>query len=280
VDESPLTGESVPVEKTSAPMSSGVLPLADRSNMLYRGTVVTGGNCASIVVGTGAATEIGRVQALLSTTSRLETPLQVQLGSLGSRLVAAAVTVCGVVLGIGLLRGYGWLPMLKTSVSLAVAAIPEGLPAVATTTLAFGVRELKRAGVLVRRLEAVETLGNVEVLCLDKTGTITSNRMEVVSGIAGRDAFDVLDREISVNDAPLGPKAHADLLQLARIGALCNEAELVRSAAGDSVDGTPTETALVELARLVGEDVRALRAKHPRSPGRSRKAIPTSYATS
>jgi Ca2+-transporting ATPase len=262
VDESALTGESVPVEKVSSPLAGLTLPLAERRNMVFRGTIVTGGSGRVLVVATGAQTEIGRVQTLLSTTARLETPLERQLEALGTRLVGTAAVVSGLVLGIGLLRGYGWLPMVKTSVSLAVAAIPEGLPAVATTTLAFGIRELKRSGVLVRRLEAVEALGNVEVLCLDKTGTITSNRMAVVSGLVGPDRFEVLDSEIRVDGAPLDARVRADLRQLARIGALCSEVTLPETGPGIA-DGSPTEKALVELAALAGEDVRALRAKYP-----------------
>ena len=174
VDESSLTGESMPVAKHAARLAVTDVPLANRDNMVYRGTLVTGGQGLAVVVATGAASEIGRIQQLAGEAQSPETPMERQLRVLGNQVVWIAIGVCGGVFVVGLLRGYGALQMLKTAVSLAVAAVPEGLPTVATTTLALGLRNMRRQKVLIRHLEAVETLGAVQTICLDKTGTLTS----------------------------------------------------------------------------------------------------------
>lgn len=193
IDESALTGESMPVVKSAEALKlrsadvqdfriSGLndIPLADRINMVYMGTLVTGGQGIAVVVATGRFTEIGKIQILVGEAKPPETPMERQLNRMGSQLVLICGAVCGVVFVIGLIRGYGLLQMLKTSISLAVAAVPEGLPAVATTTLALGIRKMRRHNVLIRHLDAVETLGSVQTICLDKTGTITMNRMSVI----------------------------------------------------------------------------------------------------
>lgn len=184
VDESALTGESVPATKNVRRLDSALLPLGDRVNMVYRGTVVTGGSGLAVVVATGGGAEIGRIQSLIASTYQPETTMQRQMRGLGNQLIGVAGAACGLMFVVGLLRGYGLLEMLQSSIALAVAAIPEGLPVVATTTLAYGVKNMRERNVLVRRLEAVESLGAVQVMCLDKTGTITMNRMSVVSAVA------------------------------------------------------------------------------------------------
>jgi Ca2+-transporting ATPase len=162
VDESALTGESVPVTKDATVQLTAETPLANRANMVYRGTVVTGGSAQALVVATGPATEVGQVQRMMAEAEQPETPLQRQLRLLSEQMVLLSLAICGGVFAIGLLRGRGVLLMLKTAVSLAVAAVPEGLPTVATTTLALGLRRLEQQHVLVRRLSAVETLGALQ----------------------------------------------------------------------------------------------------------------------
>ncbi len=263
VDESALTGESVPVNKTVAPLHERAVPLGSRTNMVYRGTVVTGGSGRALVVATGVATEIGEIQRLLGETEQPETPLQRQLRTLSGQLVVGSLAVCGVVFGIGLVRGQGLLAMFKTAVALAVAAVPEGLPTVATTTLAIGLRRLEQQGVLVRRLVAVETLGSVEFLCLDKTGTITRNEMTLVMVVTSEGRYDHGAGGFSAAGRALAPDSSPDLEELLRLTALCSEVRLEPAADGPRLLGTPTETALVRAALERGIDVEALRARYP-----------------
>ncbi|MDW8318043.1 MAG: HAD-IC family P-type ATPase [Anaerolineae bacterium] len=224
VDESALTGESVPVAKSVHARPRPNDPLSARRNMVYRGTVVTGGTGRALVVATGNFTEIGKVQRLISEAQQPETPLQRQLDLLGTQLVLTTVAVCGGVFLVGLVRGRGFLRMLQTSVSLMVAAVPEGLPTVATTTLALGMRRLQQQQVLVRRLNAVETLGAVQDLCLDKTGTITWNRMSVVAAYCGFRSFARQEGRFAGDG--LSPAEEApELLEMLRVAALCSEVE-------------------------------------------------------
>jgi len=263
VDESALTGESVPVNKMVAPLDERNAPLGSRTNMVYRGTVVTGGSGRALVVATGVATEIGEIQRLLGETEQPETPLQRQLRTLSGQLVAGSLALCGVVFGIGLVRNQGFLQMFKTAIALAVAAVPEGLPTVATTTLAIGLRRLEQQGVLVRRLVAVETLGAVEFLCLDKTGTITRNEMTLVMVVTGERRYDHGAGGFSIEGQALPPGGSPDLEALLRLTALCSEVRLEPAADGPRLLGTPTETALVRAALEQGIDVEALRARYP-----------------
>lgn len=251
LDESALTGESLPVEKDAdlcLPMDA---VLAERRNMAYRGTSVVGGNGRGVVVATALSTEIGQIQTMLGSVRSPETPMQRQLGLLGTQLAFLSGAVCLGVFGIGLLRGLGWLAMLKASVSLAVAAVPEGLPAVATSTLAIGIGQMRRRRILVRQLAAVESLGAVQTLCLDKTGTLTENRMRVERVVLGAD-----DAGPAVDDGDL-ETARRRLLQVVT---LCSEVEL-----GDDggLIGSSTEVALVDLAREAGIDIADLRRRHP-----------------
>ena len=252
VSEALLTGESLPVTKTVSPLAARV-SLADRVNLVYRGTVVTGGSGAALVVATGAHTEAGRIQQLIAAAGTPETPIQRQLGELGRQLVWLSAAICGGVFGIGVLRGLAMLQVFRSAVSLAVAAIPEGLPTVATTTLALGVEEMRRRDVLVRRLDAVETLAAVDVICFDKTGTVTLNEMAVARIVCGtadtaRDPG-TLDRRVE---------------KLLEIGVLCSETTVDENGGpGLRLDGTSTEKALVEHALSAGIDVLALRRAHP-----------------
>lgn len=261
VDESALTGESMPVAKSPQILDDADLALAERRNMLYMGTRITGGSGLAIVVATGARTELGLIQRLAGETESPDTPMERQLAHIGRQLVLICTGICGAILGIGLLRGYGLLQMLKTVISLAVASVPEGLPAVAATTLALGILKMRRHGVIIRKLEAVETLGCVQTVCLDKTGTLTLNRMEVESVHSGvrqlefrKGKFLEGGRPFPVDDA---------LRKLADVCVLCSETVIERKANLYKFTGSPTENALVELAVHAGIDPLATRSRYP-----------------
>lgn len=281
VDESALTGESLPVAKSIGMIEDmqTTVPLADRTNMVYMGTLVTGGQGLAIAVATGRFTELGKIQTLVGDAIPPETPMEKQLDKMETQLVLIGGAVCGVVFIIGIIRGYGFLQMLKSSISLAVAAVPEGLPTVATTTLALGIRKMRKHNVLIRHLDAVETLGSVQTICLDKTGTITMNRMSVVNIVAGMRKINVSDGIFILKDKPeysenrkirgvrkensLSPYQCAELLKLIHITVLCNESEVAKEGGNFVVNGSPTENALIYLAISSGVDITALRIKFP-----------------
>jgi Ca2+-transporting ATPase len=263
VDESALTGESMPVMKTTEELQVQDIPLADRTNMVYMGTLVTGGQGLAVAVATGGFTEVGKIQTLVGEARPPDTPLERQMDHLGVQLVYITCTVCGIVFITGLLRGYGFLEMLKSSIALAVAAVPEGLPTVATTTLALGIKRMRGMNVLIRHLDAVETLGSVETICLDKTGTITMNKMSVVQMHAGMRRLDVVEGRIMAEGKSVNPYTSEDVLRLLHLSVLCNES-MVSGQEGDYiVEGSSTENALVNLALSTGVDVNSLRAQHP-----------------
>src|SRR5262249_35120159 len=237
VDESALTGESMPVTKIPALLCNAPAPLPDRLNMVFAATVVAEGSGLAVVVGTGRETEIGRVRALVAETSTGATPLERQLDHMGGQLVAASLGFCGLALGLGLLRGVPAIEMLRAALSLAVAAVPEGLPAVATTTLALGMHRMLRQRMLVRRLAAVEGLGATTVICLDKTGTLTENRMTATAWHLGR--RDYLAAPKGGEGGAPGEREPDQLLARAlAIGVLCNEAELADDS--DEIVGSST----------------------------------------
>jgi P-type Ca2+ transporter type 2C len=262
VDESTLTGESMPVQKIVDLLSEERAPVAERINMVYAGTLVTGGQGMAVIVGSGRFTEMGRIQMLLAVSASPETPMERKLDQIGRQLVLIGGGICGLVFVIGLLRGYGFLQMLKTSVSLAVAAVPEGLPTVATTTLALGIRNMRRHNVLIRHLEAVETLGSVQTICLDKTGTLTENRMSVREIFTGNRLFTVEDGEFRSGGSYADPYS-PDLLKLIRISVLCNESVVVRQNGKSVVTGTPTENAFIHVAIAIGLEIEDLKHKFP-----------------
>lgn len=264
VDESSLTGESQPVTKTTEALAEEEIPLADRGNMVYHGTIVTGGSGLAVVVATGRGTELGAIQALVGETRPPETPMQRQLDRLGNQMVLMSVAVCGLVFAVGLLRGYGLLQMLKTSISLAIAAVPEGLPTVATTTLALGIRRMRRHHVLIRHLDAVETLGAVQVICLDKTGTLTLNRMSVLALHSGGASLRVADGVFTGAEGRVNPYERDELLLLMHVAVLCNESQVDTAVPGHFVlNGSATENALVQMAIAAGVTVSELRAHYP-----------------
>lgn len=263
VDESVLTGESMPVTKTTDPILRPDIPLADRTNMVYMGTLVTGGQGLALAVATGALTEVGKLQALVGEAESPKTPMEKQLDKLGDQLVLISGLACCLVFGIGLLRGYGFLMMLKTSISLAVAAVPEGLPAVATTTLALGLRNMKRHSVLIRHLNAVETLGCIQTICFDKTGTITQNRMSAVRLFSGMKEVKVSNGRFLSGECPVAPLESVEFTNLIEASVLCNETEIEGEPDRYVLHGSPTEIALVNLAFQSGVDAVGLREKHP-----------------
>ncbi|MBI3432805.1 MAG: cation-translocating P-type ATPase [Hydrogenophilales bacterium] len=249
VDESALTGESLAVEKRLAPLQEADLALGDRVNLAYKGTVVTYGRARGLVVATGMQTELGKVAALLSAESG-KTPLQKRLARFGQSLALAVLAICAIIFIAGWLRGEPPLVMLLTAISLAVAAIPEALPAVVTISLALGAARMVKQNALVRRLPAVETLGSVTTICSDKTGTLTQNRMQVDCVQAAGEIRPTLQ---GMENSPWW--------ELGLAMALCNDA--VVDAAG-TLSGDPTETALLEAAQAAGFGQVALRETRPR----------------
>lgn len=271
VDESALTGESQPVDKSESALVDADTPLADRCNMVYRGTAVVYGRGEAVVVATGMATELGAIAALLQTTEDTSTPLQRRLADLGKALAVWALGLCAGIMLLGIVRGEPAREMLMTAVALAVAAIPEGLPAVVTIALALGARRMAARNALVRSLPAVEGLGAVTVICTDKTGTLTRNEMTVTHILA-----DGVQWEVSgVGYEPVGELRAVDgetdaarkgLQRLLTAGVLCNDAVL-RTDAGEGKSrlvGDPTEGALLVVALKAGIDPQALRTAMPR----------------
>ena len=263
IDESALTGESVPAEKKSWVLSEENVPLSDRSNICYMGTLITGGQGLAVVVATARFTEMGKIQALVGEAEAPKTPMEIQLDQIGTQLVIASSALCGIVFAVGFFRGYGFLLMFKMAISLAVAAIPEGLPTVATTTLALGIREMRGHNVLIRRLDAVETLGSVQVICLDKTGTITMNRMSVIELYVGEKLIKVSDQKLPLFSGRVDSVFLQETAGLMVCSTLCNESEVIKNSKGYVVNGSPTENALVYMAMGSGLDVLNLKEDFP-----------------
>ena len=258
VVEGSLTGESVPVTKREDADIDARASLPDRANMLHAGTTVAAGRGRAIVTATGGSTELGRIGTLVNATLVERTPLERRLDALGRHLVWAALAVGFLTSVLAWWQQMPFAVVIQTGIALAVAAVPEGLPAVATITLALGVRRMARRRALVRRLPSVETLGSVTVICTDKTGTLTAAAMEVTSlrtatreitvtgcGYAPEGAFVVEGRDILAAEDP-------DLLAMLRVCALANRADAVRTQTGWIARGDPTEAALVVVARKAG----------------------------
>ncbi len=246
VDESALTGESVTVEKHASVLSGAAHALGDRLNMAFKGTTATHGRARGLVVATGMRTELGKVAGLLDRDTDRSTPLQMRLAAFGKRLSIAVLGICAVIFIVGLLRGEKPLLMALTAISLAVAAIPEALPAVVTVLLALGARKMVGFHALIRRLPSVETLGSVTFIGSDKTGTLTQNRMRAECLVADGQHW-------RPGDAAPGA-AHSELL---RAGALCNDATPTQAGGWQ---GDPTETALTQAAADAGQLKTALEA--------------------
>ena len=290
MQEASLTGESVPSEKDADAAVAPGAPLGDRSTMAFATSIVTGGRGRGVVTATGMGTEVGQIAGLLEGDEELDTPLKRKLASFGKLLTIVGVAAALAVVAIGLAYGRPFVPLLLLAVSLAISVIPESLPATATIVMALGVQRMARHQALVRRLPAVETLGGATVICTDKTGTLTENRMSVVRVALGPD----LDRGTAQEPAA-ALAAHPALFgDLAFVAALCNDASFAEgeaapgaagsgdaegergpadggrppaadgAAAPDAVIGDPTEGALLVMARDIGVEPATLRASYPR----------------
>ena len=242
-DESAMTGESVPVEKQAREALPESTPLGDRVNMLCAGTLITAGRGTALVVATGMETEMGQIAGLLLDSGSGETPLQKRMGEISKSLSFLCLCVCAVMFGVGLMQGKDMLEMFLTAVSLAVAAIPEGLPAIVTIVLALGVQRLAARGAIVKKLPAVETLGCAGVICSDKTGTLTQNKMTVQEVWA------------------LPGSRRREIMTAA---CLCSDARLVWKVGAPTADGDPTEAALVVAAAREGVDQQKMGEERPR----------------
>ncbi len=271
IEEAALTGESMAVAKRSEPVLAGAT-LGDRSSMAYSGTLVTAGQGLGVVVATGSATEIGRISRLLAEIRPLTTPLLEQMAGFGRTVTLTILVVAALAFALGTLVHHEPLSeMFLASVALAVAAIPEGLPAIITITLALGVQRMARRNAIIRRLPAVETLGSVSVICSDKTGTLTRNEMTVQAIETPRQRYQVTGSGYEphggflTDDQGIDPHRQPDLLDLLRAGSLCNDATLIYTECGWEWQGDPMEVALLTAAIKAGLDPGREAAASPRT---------------
>ncbi len=270
IQEAALTGESEPIEKHTVALSGEDLPLGDRRNMSYMGTIVTQGRGLALVVATGMNSELGKIADLIQHVKQEQTPLQRRLDTLGKNLAFIGVVIAVLIFILGILRGDEIRHMLLTAVSVAVAIVPEGLPAVVTITLALGAQRMLKREALIRKLPAVETLGSVTVICSDKTGTLTENRMTVVVLDVAEHALDLtekMERDGTLHATRgLGAPVQSSLSLAAIGGTLCNDANLIDT--GDDhfhTLGDPTEGALVVAAAKLGYWKSTLDSSFPRA---------------
>ncbi len=269
--EAALTGESLAVEKQTAPVGEDAA-LGDRASMAWSGTLVTYGQGVGVVVATGPATEIGRISSMLAAVEPLATPLIQQMARFGQWLAAAIVALAVFTFAFGVwMRDYAASEMFLAAVGLAVAAIPEGLPAIMTITLAIGVTRMAKRKAIIRRLPAVETLGAVTVICSDKTGTLTRNEMTVQRVLTATGRYDVSGSGYAPEGGFLRDGSHVTeeqdplLQEIAHAALLCNDADLRETGAGWELTGDPTEGALLTLAMKAGLDIRLVRNERPRT---------------
>lgn len=273
IDEASLTGESVAAQKDADIVFQEEVPLGDRSNSAFMSTVVTYGRGKGIVVATGMNTEIGMIAEMLQSYQEEATPLQRKLEDLGKILGLASLAICGLVFILGLIRGIPALDMFMTSVSLAVAAIPEGLPAIVTIVLALGMQRMVKRHSITKKLHAVETLGSTTVICSDKTGTLTQNEMTATKIYVSGKLFSISGEgykpqgEFTLDNKKMEPKDDNELNLLLTIGASCNDARLEKSESEENlwrIIGDPTEGALVVAAAKAGIDAQHLEKSMPR----------------
>jgi Ca2+-transporting ATPase len=282
IDESILTGESSPILKKIEKISQKNTLLAERVNMTYMGTIVSGGTGKGVVIATGARTELGKISTMIQRTAEVRTPLQLKLDELGKHISLYAILIIGLIFGIGVIQGKGLLQMFKVAISLAVAAIPEGLPIVVTITLALGVKRMAVKKTIVRKLPAVEALGSTTVICSDKTGTLTKNEMTVkkifinevvdVTGVGFASEGDFLS-----DGKKIDPAQNSHLMEILKIGLLCNNAYL-----NEGLIGQPTEGALLTAAFKAGyKDIRSNLKRTDESPfDAEKKWMMVKYRTS
>ena len=270
IDESALTGESLPVEKRTEVLASDTV-LADRNNMAYSSTLVTYGTGVGVVTAIGDHTEIGRINELIASAEILVTPLTKRIAHFSQMLLYVILGMAILTFLVGLLQGKSWLDMFMAAVALAVGAIPEGLPAAMTITLAIGVAKMAKRHAIIRKLPAVETLGSTTIICSDKTGTLTQNEMTVQQLYAGEIVFGVSGVGYAPEGAfstegpkPMDPTQHAALMECLKAGVLCNDSRVSQSEHGWRVEGDPTEGALITAARKAGLDTQLLGRDFPR----------------
>jgi len=271
IQEAILTGESVPVEKHIEPVPFDA-PLGDRSCIAFSGTLITSGQGKGVVVATGAATEIGRISGLLSEVETLTTPLVKQMGAFAQWLTIFILLIATILLGYGYFVGHHeFTEMFMAVVGLSVAAIPEGLPAVLTITLAVGVQSMARRNAIVRRLPAIETIGSVSVICTDKTGTLTRNEMMVSSVLTHQHLFTLQGigyepkGTLLLENTEVSPAEYSVLEELARAATLCNDAALHDREGAWMVEGDPMEGALLAFASKIGIEIRKEQAAWTRT---------------
>lgn len=253
-EESALTGESVPSEKDADAQVEEKAPLGDRSNMVFTGCSITYGTATAVVVATGMETEMGKIAGLLEGEEERQTPLQVKLAQLGKYLGIIAIAACAIIFVIGLINKLPPLELFMTAVSLAVSAIPEGLPATVTIILSIGVQRMVKKNAIIRRLPAVETLGNASVICSDKTGTLTQNRMTLIEGYT----------EETKAVVQFSEEALPETRKLLTYATLCCDGSVVMQDGEEVHIGDPTETAIVKAAMQQGIDKEALNQENPR----------------
>jgi Ca2+-transporting ATPase len=268
VDESSLTGESIPVSKQVESIEED-LPLADRRNMLYKGTALTRGSAEGVVIATGMDTELGKISSLVEEAQKGEkTPLEKRLETLGQKLVWVALAIAGVVAVSGVLQGRDTFQMIETAIALAVATVPEGLPIVATIALARGMWKMADQNALVNRLSAVETLGSTSVICTDKTGTLTENKMTVTDIVIDEGRVSVtgtgleLEGTFTFKGQEIDPHTHTALHEILLNGVLCTNASLTRADEIQAV-GDPTEVALLVAGEKAGIERDTALTTHP-----------------
>ena len=259
VQEASLTGESVPAEKEAEDLLPEDCPLGDRSNMAYSSAIVTYGRGVGVVVAAGMDTQVGQIAGMLDGQDDTDTPLKRKLNAVGKVLTVAGLIVCVLIFAIGALYQRPLVPQFLVAISLAISIIPEGLPATATIVMALGVQRMAKKNALIRRLPAVETLGSATVICSDKTGTLTLNRM-TVTHIAVNGDFEAGAATPVEEAARRHPQVYRELVNAA---ALCNDASLDPDRPGEII-GDPTEGALIFLAQSFGVDHEGLEDRYPR----------------
>lgn len=273
IDESMLTGESTPVRKTTEPLDKD-LPVADRKNMAFSGTIVTQGRGKAVVVATGMKTEIGKIAELIKETEKAETPIQKRTSDLSKKLGLFALIASSLILTVSLLRGFEFYQTFLFALAAAVSAIPEGLPAVMTITLAVGVNRMAKRNAIIRKLQAVDTLGSATVICTDKTGTLTTNQLTVQKIFVNGKMVKVTgvgfapEGKFEIDGVPIDPKNEKTLSLLLEVAALCNDARLRQHKSDDKyrweIYGDPTEGALIVALEKAGFKKEDLEAGFPR----------------
>ena len=271
IDESSMTGESVAVQKDSKVLKNREPTLSEMSNMGFMGTFVTNGHGRMLVTEIGVNSQLGRIGRLIDEASKRPSPMTRKLQHLGNSLVIIVAVLCTMIIVVGWLRGMPGVEMLQVVISLAIAAVPEGLLAVSTMTLAIGMLRIARMGALIRNLGSVETLGSTTMICTDKTGTLTQNRMTVEMVVVGDQVLYVTGAgyeaagEFLSEVGAVAAQNDELIVNLLRVGVLCNDAKVLRGAGKVSVQGDPTEAALIVLAEKAGVDLANLHAQYRRT---------------